>query len=720
VLDLNVPVRSVAGVDLAADAAEPRAFYVLPPPPRVAVDGGEAQVELLRFVRNGTLTGGHLRLAVELAHPPAALAAAADALAAERHGETVELRPLPVEAAEAEVLFVGRETTADGGLSGLTRRGFGRTAAGFAAPYAAAFAIELEPDGVRLIEAALRSGGAPVGVIYRLRVEGLWPALRVVARVDWGRVYDQLSSELKEGSLFSVDDVQKLAERLVESRVIQIQVVQGLAPEDGKPDPALSAAPALAWIQRELVERFCEPVMPLDREPAHASLGTVGEIFGVGASFAAKKLTQIERATAEIDFQQSLVVGRTLTAESHLADLLAGDSGAGGIDAHIADAGLDHPFFARFALDVGVAQPFAGVGVKEVVASVAYGSARDALDLTAAHPAGHFESWTDASPDRTWTLQPDVTFADDAPLDPGQRVTLPPLSGQGRAFTLDLERLLGLVRFDVEGTADPRVMLTRAALTARRGDEPRAEREVVLTPAAPRQTVWFRDFQPGDRVEAATRHLLADGRSVDSPPMAIDSRVVRLPPPFPGSLTVQLYADDDWTDLETVVVALQKQADGPSGTFRFDGPGKAAAISLDMPDPTDHTFRYKVARTWSSGAVEEDDWVTTDLPVVLVGRTAANKLIVDVTPVGPELPEAGILLIEVELSYIDAENQVRDEKTAVLRARADRFRWEVAIHDPQRRAYQYRTTVHRTSGATQVGPWTTATDRILAIPITKG
>jgi hypothetical protein len=243
---------------------------------------------------------------------------------------------------------------------------------------------------------------------------------------------------------------------------------------------------------------------------------------------------------------------------------------------------------------------------------------------------------------------------------------------------------------------------------------------VVLTPAAPRQTVWFRDFQPGDRVEAATRHLLADGRSVDSPPMAVDSRVVRLPPPFPGSLTVQLYADDDWTDLETVVVALQKQADGPSGTFRFDGPGKAAAISLDMPDPTDHTFRYKVARTWSSGAVEEDDWVTTDLPVVLVGRTAANKLIVDVTPVGPELPEAGILLIEVELSYIDAENQVRDEKTAVLRARADRFRWEVAIHDPQRRAYQYRTTVHRTSGATQVGPWTTATDRILVIPITKG
>jgi hypothetical protein len=106
--------------------------------------------------------------------------------------------------------------------------------------------------------------------------------------------------------------------------------------------------------------------------------------------------------------------------------------------------------------------------------------------------------------------------------------------------------------------------------------------------------------------------------------------------------------------------------------------------------------------------------------VVLVGRTSANKLVVDVSALGPELPEAGVRLIEVDLSYIDAPNQVRDIQKAVIGARADRFHWEVDLRDSNLRQYQYRVTVHRTSGDSQIGPWTTTSERLLAIPITTG
>ncbi len=714
-LDLNAPVRTVAGVALAADEGDPLAFYVLPPAPRVAAVEGVPQLELLRFVRSGEVVGGHLRLVVELAHPPARLDAVRAALAAELREEeaVISLLPLPVQSATAELLFAGRETAEDGGIIELVRRGYGRTAAGFGAPHTASFAVDLEPDGVRLMEAALSSGGAPIGVIYRLGVEGLWPAQRTVAHIDWGRVYDHFSVHWKEGAFLYTEDVRKVTERLIESRAIQIQVVQGLAPAEGEapPDPG----PALAWIQRELVERFCEPLMPLSREPAHASLGTVGEIFGVGSAFAVKKLTQIERAVADVDFQRAVVVARTWTAQAHLADLLDGASPA----AHIADAGIDHPFFQRFALRVGLARPLPETHLAEVVLHFDYGTHRDSARLTAESPEARFEAWADAAPDRTWTLRPEVTFAADAPLDPGAQVQLPPFTGQSRALTLDFEALLGLARFDVMGTADPRVLFTRASLAARRGAEERAEREVVLMPAAPRGSAWFRDLQPGDRVEVAAKHLLADGRAVEGPRQIAETRAVRLPPPFPGALTVQLLPDDDWSGLERVVVALQKAADLPAGSFTFTGSGAALAVNLDMPDPTDRTFRYRSTRTWSDGAVEEDDWLESDVPIVLVGRVAANKLVVDVTPVGPELPVAGVLLIEVELSYIDAENQVRDLRTAVLRARADRFRWEVALRDPKRRGYQYRITTHRTSGEQQVGPWTTSAERILPIPIVR-
>lgn len=713
-LDLSVPIRALEGVELAADEEQPLAFYVLPPPPRVAVVEGQPQLELLRFVRNGELTGGHLRLVVELSHPAALLkrvrTGLADTLGQDE--DHIVMRPCPIEAASAELLFVGRETTSDGGLTAILSRRYGRTTAQSIAPYSAAFSVTLTPDGVRLLEASIRSAGAPVGIIYRLQVEGLWPAQRIVAHIDWGRVYDHFSVHLKEGALLAMNDVQRITEELVENRAIRIDAVQGLVQEDGS--PPLDLSPALQWVQRELVEKFCEPVMPLSREPAHASLGTVGEIFGVGTSFAAKRLTQIERATADIDFQLARVLVRTLTAQTHLADLLGGASP----DGRIADADPTHPFFERMSLGVRTSRPLAEVHASEIVLQFGYGTTSTAERLTAEAPQARFETWANLSPERTWTLRPELTFAADSPFDPGERTLLASLTGQGRELTLDLDRLLGLRRIEVRAPVDPRVLMTIAALTRRRGAEAPVERELAFEAGGPAQVAWFRDCKPEDRIEISTAYLLNDGRRVRAPVAVADTAIVRLPPPFPGELTVQLIADDDWTGLERVVVAIQKAPELPAGTRTFDKPGAVVALNLDMPDPTQRGFRYRMTRTWASGVVEEDDWVETDVPVVVVGRVAANKLVVDVAPIGPELPQAGVLLIEVDLLYIDAENQVRDVAKSVLRALADKFRWEVNIKDPGRRRYEYRVTVHRTSGPPTVGPWTASTSRLLAIPVT--
>jgi hypothetical protein len=711
VLDLNLPTRTVAGVDLAADHQAAN-WYAIPPQPRVATVEGAPDLELLRFVSGGELRGGHLHLSVELAHPPAALEAARAALAEEQGDEAVEVRPVPVIAASAELLFLGREPDADGGLTQLLRRGLARTAARVDPPHTASFSLTLDTEGTRLLEVALRSGGAPVGVVYRLEMEGLWPAARVVAHVDWSRVYDHFSVHAKEGDLLGVADVKRIAESLVEEQVVVVQAVQGLVAEEGAPVPDLG--PALAWVQQELVQRFCEPLPPLSREPARAWLGTVGEIFGVGSSFAVKAPpTQVERATADVDFQRSLVVTRTLTVQAHLADLLGGAP----VDAHVADAAEDHPFFRRMRLRARAAAPLADLHLEEAVLGFGYGSFQAAMRLTPEAGEDQVETWADASPDGTWTVVPEVAFADDAPLDPGQRVALPAITGRSRELTVDLERLLGLVRLEVEGTTDERVLMTAVRMAQRRGEAELAERDLGLTPAAPSQVAWFRDLQPGDRVVATAKHLLADGRAVESAPFEVDTRTVRLPPPFPGVLTVQLVGDEDWTGLERVVVTLQKQEDQPAGTLVFERPRQVAAVNLDMPDPTDRSFRYRMSRMWTTGQVEEDGWVQTDVPVVAVGRVAANKLVVEVAPVGPELPQAGVLLLEVELSYLDPAHQVRDIRTAVFRAKADRFRWEVAIADPNHRTYEYRVTTHRTSGEKAVGTWTRSSARILPVPV---
>jgi hypothetical protein len=198
----------------------------------------------------------------------------------------------------------------------------------------------------------------------------------------------------------------------------------------------------------------------------------------------------------------------------------------------------------------------------------------------------------------------------------------------------------------------------------------------------------------------------------------VDTEYFRLPAAFPGVLTVQIISDDDWTGLDQVVVAIQKQANSETGTFVFSKPSQIVAVNLDMPDPADRKFRYRMTRTLSSGEQQADDWVETDVAVVVAGSVAANKLVVDITPVGPELPSAGIRLIQVELSYVDSENQVRDQKTLAIGAKADHPRWEVAIQDPRKRAYQYRVTFFKIDGSSpSVGHWISSADRILAIPV---
>jgi hypothetical protein len=215
-------------------------------------------------------------------------------------------------------------------------------------------------------------------------------------------------------------------------------------------------------------------------------------------------------------------------------------------------------------------------------------------------------------------------------------------------------------------------------------------------------------------------HLLRDNRAIAVAPFVVDTRIVRLPPPFPGAMTVQMFSDDDWSEIDRVIVTIHKNPALPAGTFTFDKPAMAIAVDLDLPDPTDRNYRYKLVRMLTNGSSEEDDWITTDESTLLVGRVAADMLVVDVTPIGPELPAAGISLIEVQLQYVDAINQVLDNPTAIIRALADHYHWMVALKNPKLRNYEYRVTVHRTSGATQTGPWTTSTDRILAIPVVAG
>lgn len=713
-LDLSHPVRHVAGVDLAQDTSAKSTFYVLPATPSIVTNDGVPSLRLLELVEDGALKQGDLHLKVSLSWPQEKLDEA-KAILTEEENREVTLLPLPVLDAEVEIMFAGREEVSEGEASPFEVRRYASTRPQLAAPFTAALSTTLTADGTRLLDAAIRSGGAPLGVVYRLRTEALRPGMQVTARVDWGRAYEHFSSHRRTGGFVYTEDVRQLVETLVENKVIQISAVSVLG-QDGEPGTD-GLQEALAWVQRALVERFCTPVMELKREPAKASLGTVGEIFKVGHAYQVKALTQVEHGVAEFRLDLDTVVVRTLLTQTHLADLL-GDADP---DEHIEEVEADHPFFARHELHIRTARSLADDGVVELAGDWHYGDRQAPVRLTAEEPEAEVSTWRDASDEGRWTLRGSVTFADDAPVLAGRSMDLPEVEGQGRELTLDLESLLGLHRIEVVTVPDPeRVLATRARVRMMLGDELVEDRELVLPAATERTSVTFAGVTAEHRFEAQWSWLVAGGRMLEAEPIAVDTTILRIPPAFADAFTVQLVSAEDWTDLDRLLVHVRKTADGPGHNLVFDGPRQFRAVSLDMPDPADRSFEYTVKRFWADGREEEDEVVRTDVAVVMVGGTPANRLVVDFQPLGPELPNAGIHMIAIELLYLDTPNLVRHSGQLEIRALADRPRWSVELADPTRRTYEYRITTYRTSGETQVGPWTETSERLVVVPIVTG
>jgi hypothetical protein len=709
-LDLSGSPSTVAGVTVAPDSDGAGSEFVLPPPPQLA---SGPDIQLLRFVRDGALAGGFLRIGIDLAVADGALAAATAALTDENAGKLVTLIPLPLVSAEAELVFYGRDQPASpGDPSPLVARHYGTSVLELNPPHHGVFAITLTAEGVRLVESGMRAGEVPIGVLCRLTAEGLWPASRVTARVDWRSVYDHFSSEYKAGALLVGEDVSQLIQRLVQERSIEVNVVSSAAPDAGPAADASAVSAALSFIQTDLVQTFCQPLLPPRADPAKASLGDSGELLDLGAAYEVKALTRIETATASYDFQQATVVRRILASQAPLGDLLAGADPAG----FIADAGTDNPFFRQFHLDCRTARPLAESHLAEVLLDISYGSASGSVRLTDQAPSGRFDSFADASPAGTWSLAPRVTFAPDSPVDAGKIISLAPIQDTSRDVTLDLDAMLGLVRLDIEGATDPRVLATVLTVSETSGGVERAAQQLSLTAAQRTGSVWFRDHRAGDTLTVSGLHLLADGRQITISPTVADTRLFRLPNPFAGSITVQIVTDTVWTDLTRVVVGVQKDSSAPVRTFAFDAPG-SAAVALDQPDPTDRSYRYQISRV-VAGVSTQDPWLVTDVPLLQAGRASAAELVVDVEPVGPELPAAGLRSVQVELLYVDAAHQVRAEHTVVITAKSDSYRWHVPLTDPTLRSYQYRITKQLLQGGTVSTGWIDSSDQLLPVALT--
>ncbi|WP_370942047.1 hypothetical protein AB5J62_23360 [Amycolatopsis sp. cg5] len=272
-LYLDKPIGPINGLMLFRDHADPDLFFYAPERPRLALNEGVPEFQLLIYRRDITdnpnlsdedkqrLGGGFLAFTVDLGVTDAQLKEVKKQLAV-FSGGNVKLTPIPFTDGTVRLSITKDLADAPGATPEVQRGleffeevfesgkpsliGFNR----------ATFGVVLSHEGALLMEAALRSGISPIGVIYDLEYLGLRPAFDVKIHADYKRIYTHLETQfgVKAGvGLISAGvDIDLAWQNLRDQGHIKVDVVNFTDDADLRKQ----ADAAFDWFKTELLKDF--------------------------------------------------------------------------------------------------------------------------------------------------------------------------------------------------------------------------------------------------------------------------------------------------------------------------------------------------------------------------------------------------------------------------------------------------------------------------------
>lgn len=219
----------INGVLLLQDAADPKAYYYLPPAPRVATraDGG-AELSLVKFVDpQGETSGGLLHMLITFSLPADELAELKEALKTEQAGARL-LGPVPLHQQSD-----GSFSIISGSLSdqGFTRSLISSGRAPVTPGAKAAVAATLTPHGATLLWESLNKPTSDVSVALRTYYEAVLPSFQARIQADVSTVYEHYSRLMNRQQDYTKRQIRDITDELVRSGVVNVELLDRLPEE---------------------------------------------------------------------------------------------------------------------------------------------------------------------------------------------------------------------------------------------------------------------------------------------------------------------------------------------------------------------------------------------------------------------------------------------------------------------------------------------------------
>ena len=418
-LFLKPPFHIIKGVTVFVDHERDDVFHCAPAMPKLTtvfdpvVGQHIPQLQLLKY-RGAAGAGGFLNFSVDLAIEPERLDEVRSELKRMHQlRDNPIMSPISFEDGEVKLIILGAASDdapaddADADADAAEKRFVVKldhhSKPALYGDNNAIFSVELDADGVQLIEASMRGEMMPMGVIYSLHFFALRPAFRIKVSADWDRVQTHFEESFSATVLFSSVEIGTVVDKLIEDRAINIEVDTFLP--EGEEDAS--------WIGRRedaindfkdmVTQAFFEPsVDPMKPEEAGwgdetKAASQVGLLIATGgwagaASFSYKKfdMTRIDRKTINMTMNERITVRKSIYPQAHMQGLfrlLRDANGTVDMSRFVTEVDLDSDWFKRRTATAHALVDFDADEVESLNVSLNYGSRVETMRLTKGAPS---------------------------------------------------------------------------------------------------------------------------------------------------------------------------------------------------------------------------------------------------------------------------------------------------------------------------------------------
>jgi hypothetical protein len=763
-IDLGRPALHAEGVTLFPDHANLALFHYLADAPRLRTrTDGSPELSLFEYRLDGSLQNalgaGLLELTLDLGVDDQRLASLRSRLSGTGVSKAT-LAPVAPDAGTCTLVLIDHSSATDAAAGGSQGTTASAPATGSAAPatgsgpatptatpapaepalverilggttpelfgdLAVTFMATLSPDGVNVVEGALRGGGLPAGVVYNLQVTAIRPALRARVTARWADAYDFYDNRLHGGKLLLAVDIGPTVEDLVRAEVIQVEIDE-LVPAD---EQTAAQERAVQEVQRYVLEELFTPTLGQVPPPADQStdaLTTIGTAIKDFAGFfsvtySLRKIDRRELKTLTYDLATARAETITLSPQGTLP-LLLSTVPAATLEQLIVHVPPTPSPEMRF--DIGMDRDLDVEEIDHVDVTVSYGAKiAGQVTLDGSNPRRQLSVWFDATLGPTIEYEYEVHFRPGPAGDGAMIASSSPQRTDDRIIRIDPRELYRRVVIDAVAQGVPFDRYPQVLLDVRVTQPPqRSPTEVTLTLTADNPEASFAlraALGTHELVQRRVRYVDSHGQTITIDWALTEPGVLVVADPLPDVIDVELLGAARFgTAVARLIVELRPHADPTRIETRvLTAESPSARWSFAVGAGADRGYDYRVTIHTTANEVREGKWLTGTPGELIVGEGIARLRQVQVVFVGRSLADLGLLAVKLRFSFTDPQAGLSAEDERLVQDLSAPVQWSYPVADPAREAYAYQLTlVHADGRMEQRDPVTTA-DLLVVIPL---